>query len=53
MSVPNVTELKKLNRVAIPGNPNPSSRWRWVTRGVKGVDGEMIKLQVWYVALSR
>lgn len=33
----------------IPGNMNPSTPWRWITRGIAGVDGERIKLQVWYV----
>ena len=50
MSVPNVADMHPLNRIPIPGNPNPSSRWRWITRGVTGVDGEKIKLQCWYVA---
>lgn len=50
MSVPSVAELKPLNKITIPGNPNPSSRWRWINRGVSGVDGEKIKLQCWYVA---
>ena len=49
MSVPKVEELQPLNRIPIPGNPNPSSRWRWITNGVSGVDGERIKLQCWYV----
>lgn len=49
-SVPNVVDLKQLNKIPIPGNPNPSSRWRWITRGVTGVDGDKIKLQCWYVA---
>ena len=50
MSVPKVEELKPLNRITIPGNPNPSTRWRFATKGVSGVDGERIKLQCWYVS---
>jgi hypothetical protein len=50
MSVPKVEELKPLNRIQIPGNPNPSTRWRFATKGVSGVDGERIKLQCWYVS---
>ena len=50
MSVPNVAELQPLNKIPIPGSPNPSSRWRWMTRGVNGVDGDKIKLRCWYVA---
>ncbi len=50
MSVPNVADMHPLNKIPIPGSPNPSSRWRWITRGVTGVDGEKIKLQCWYVA---
>ncbi len=48
MSVPKVEELKPLNRITIPGNPNPSTRWRFATKGVTGVDGKRIKLQCWY-----
>lgn len=48
--VPKVEELKPLNRIPIPGNPNPSTRWRFATKGVSGVDGERIKLQCWYVS---
>jgi hypothetical protein len=50
MSVPKVEELKPLNKILIPGNPNPSTRWRLATKGVSGVDGERIKLQCWYVS---
>ena len=50
MAVPNVADLKPLNRISIPGNPNPSTRWRWITVGIAGADGDKIKLQVWYVA---
>ncbi len=49
-AVPKVEELKPLNKIPIPGNPNPSSRWRWITNGVSGLDGDRIKLQCWYVA---
>jgi hypothetical protein len=47
---PIVAELIPLNAIWIPGKPNPSSRWRWATRGVSGINGERIRLQVWYVA---
>ena len=30
-------------------NVNPSTPWRWITKGIAGLDGERIKLQVWYV----
>jgi hypothetical protein len=50
MSVPKVEKLKPLNRIPIPGNPNPSTRWRFATKGVSGLDGERIKLQCWYVS---
>ena len=50
MSVPKVEELKPLNKILIPGNPNPSTRWRFATKGVSGVDGQRIKLQCWYVS---
>lgn len=36
-------------RAVIPGNMNPSTPWRWITKGIAGLDGERIKLQVWYV----
>ena len=50
MSVPHVSLLQALNKILIPGNPNPSTRWRFATKGVSGVDGERIKLQCWYVS---
>ena len=28
---------------------NPSTTWRWITRGLAGLDDERIRLQVWYV----
>ena len=57
MSVPHVSLLQALNKILIPGNPNPSTRWRFATKGVSGVDGERIKrkrpsnpfLPVWIV----
>ena len=33
----------------IPGNVNPSTPWRWINRGIAGLNGERIRLQVWYV----
>jgi hypothetical protein len=50
MSVPDVSKLQQLNKIQIPGNPNPSTRWRWMTTGAAGIDGERIKLQCWFVA---
>ena len=50
MAIPSVAELQPLNKIPIPGNPNPSTRWRWGTRGVTGVDGDRIRLKVWYLA---
>lgn len=44
--------LRPLNdvvREVIPGSRNPSTSWRWITRGISGTDGERIRLQVWYV----
>jgi hypothetical protein len=50
MDLPRLAELLPLNKIPIPGNPNPSSRWRWITAGVSGLDGSRIKLKCWYVA---
>ncbi len=50
MNVPHVSLMQALNKILIPGNPNPSSRWRWINGGVAGLDGDRIKLQCWYVA---
>jgi len=36
-------------RDVIPGNINPSTSWRWITRGFAGLNGERIRVQVWYV----
>ena len=33
----------------VPGKKNPITWWRWTTKGVSGLDGQRIKLQVWYV----
>jgi hypothetical protein len=33
----------------IPGNPSPATKARWYTRGIAGLDGERIRLPVWYV----
>ena len=45
-------ELVPLNEAVrhyIPGEKNPATAWRWVTRGLQGIDGQRIRLQVWYV----
>jgi hypothetical protein len=39
-------------RAETHGNVNPSTPWRWITKGIAGLDGERIKLQVWYVGRS-
>jgi hypothetical protein len=41
--------LSEAIRQEIPGTTNPSTHWRWVTRGIAGLNGERIKLQVTYV----
>jgi hypothetical protein len=41
--------LNEAVRQVIPGNVNPSTPWRWIVRGIAGLDGERIKLQVTYV----
>ena len=33
----------------IGGDRNPSTAWRWITQGIAGLNGERIRLQVWYV----
>ena len=45
-------QLQPLNaafRGSIPGNPSPSTKVRWYTHGMTGVDGERLRLPVWYV----
>lgn len=41
--------LNEVVRQVIPGNVNPSTPWRWITRGIAGLNGERIRLKVWYV----
>ncbi len=41
--------LNEAIRDVIPGNINPAKAWRWITRGLAGLNGDRIKLQVWYV----
>ncbi len=37
-------------RQEVPGiDLNPSTSWRWFTRGLAGQNGKRIRLQVWYV----
>jgi len=36
-------------KAVIPGSKNPSTPWRWISKGIAGANGERIKLQVWYV----
>ena len=33
----------------IPRTMNPSTPWRWANKGIAGLDGERIKLKIWYV----
>ena len=33
----------------VPGKKNPSTWWRWTTKGIAGLDGDRIKLEAWYV----
>ncbi len=40
--------LNQAIREEIPGEKNPSTIHRWITRGLSGVDGKRIRLQVWY-----
>ena len=37
------------NACDIPRNMNPSTPWRWANKGIAGLDGERIKLKIWYV----
>lgn len=41
--------VNKAIRDEIQGNKSPSTIWRWVTKGMAGVNGERIRLKVWYV----
>ncbi len=43
--------LRLLNDVipeVIDGNKNPATYWRWATKGIAGLDGQRIRLEVWY-----
>lgn len=43
--------LGPLNKVipkVIDGEKNPATYQRWATKGMSGLDGKRIKLQVWY-----
>lgn len=40
--------LNQAIREEIPGEKNPSTTHRWITRGLAGLNGERIRLQVWY-----
>lgn len=47
-----IETLRPLNDVipeVIDGRKNPTTYWRWVTKGISGLDGKRIKLQVWYI----
>ncbi|MEJ7591112.1 MAG: hypothetical protein WKF77_06150 [Planctomycetaceae bacterium] len=52
MSTTNASsELIPLNdaiRAEIPGNKNPATVWRWGTRGLAGLDGQRIRLEITY-----
>lgn len=36
-------------RAEIPSTINPSTPWRCANKGIAGLDGERIKLKIWYV----
>jgi hypothetical protein len=40
--------LNQAIREEVPGEKNPSTAHRWITRGLAGLNGERIRLQVWY-----
>ncbi len=40
--------LNQAIREEVPGEKNPSTTHRWITRGMAGLNGERIRLQVWY-----
>lgn len=41
--------LNDVVQLVIRGQMNPSTAWRWITRGIAGENGERIRLQAWYV----
>lgn len=46
--------LDEARRTLIPRRPdgrpvNPSTIWRWIHKGLAGIDGERIRLDVFYV----
>ena len=41
--------LSEAIREEIRGTLNPSTPWRWITRGIAGLNGERIRLRVWYI----
>ena len=45
----NLEPLNDCIRAEIPSHINPSTPWRWANRGIGGLDGERIKLQIWYI----
>lgn len=40
--------LSQIIPQVIDGNKNPATYWRWATKGIAGLDGKRIRLQVWY-----
>ena len=49
MQTADLVPLNDAVREWIPGTHNPSTVWRWVMRGLAGLDGQKVRLQVWYV----
>lgn len=50
---PNLVPLSVARKKLFPANPdgkpvNPSTLWRWIRKGLEGLDGERIRLEVVY-----
>ena len=51
MTTTSINDLMPLSdaiRAEIPGKKNPATAHRWATRGLQGLDGQRIRLQVTY-----
>ena len=49
-----LVDLAIARKTIIPSQPNgkavhPSTTWRWIRKGLEGIDGKRIKLKVTYV----
>ncbi len=40
--------LNKIISKVINGKKNPTTYWRWATKGIAGPDGTRIRLEIWY-----